>query len=304
VTDALGFFVVETSSGQKPLEISRRGFRKTIAAAGDNAYPSIRLDSYFESLEPGIVLTVDAAGGGEETGWVGPTGVKASDLNLALARRLTGLFSSAGIGVRLTRETDHKVGPEQRVIASESAGSTLLISLAHSEIEAGRVTIGHFPGSSGGNRLSVNLADEIGRLPQYETQVTEIAEYLIQQTSCPAVKVDFPVGSGVEDELDLTEALNTWKRAYAIFYATLRYLGIEEDATFSVSGRVTADDRPLGGALVLVDGSLELLSDDDGKFSVKMLEEGNHIAEAFSGTQRSAPVVFDQDSDELRLNLD
>lgn len=303
VTDALGFFVLEASPGEMTLEVTKRGFRKAIATSNERAYPSIRLDTYFKSLASDIVVTVDAAGGGENTGWVGPTGVKASDLNLALARRLADLFSSAGIGVRLTRETDERVGPEERVIASESAGSTLLISLAHSRIEDGQVIVGHFPGSSGGNRLSVRLGEEIGRLPGYEPQITEIADYLLQQTSCPAVRIDFPVGNGVEDELDLTEALNTWTRAYAIFYATLEYLGIEEDATFTASGIVIADGGRRGGALVLIDGSLEILSDHEGRFQVRMLEEGNHIAEAFSGTRRSAPVAFDQDSDDLRLNL-
>ena len=52
------------------------------------------------------------------------------------------------------------------------------------------------------------------------------------------------------------------------------------------------------------DGSMEVLADDDGRFSLKLLERGNHVIEAFSGTQRSAPVVFDRDSREVRLELD
>jgi len=304
VTDRLGFFVIKTSPGEKSLEVSRRGYRKAMAAYGGDAYPSVRLDTYFKSLASGIVIAVDAAGGGEETGWIGPTGVKASDLNLALAKRLAGLFSSAGIGVKLTRDTDHKVGPEQRVLASEDANSTLLISISHRENEDRKVVLGHFPGSSGGNRVSGILGEEIGDVSDYETEVTETADYLIQQTSCPAVKVVFPVGNSVSEELDLTETLNTWTRAYAIFYSTLRYLGIEEKETFSVSGRVISGDKPVSGALVLIDGSLEMLADSDGRFSAKLLERGDHVIEAFSGTQRSAPVVFDQDSNRVRLELD
>jgi len=304
VTDAVGFFVIERAPGERPLEVSRRGFRKTLAAHGGDAYPSVRLDTYFKSLASGIVLTVDAAGGGEETGWIGPTGVKASDLNLALARRLAGLFSSAGIGVKLTRDTDHKVGPEQRVLASEDANSTLLISISHRENEDRKVILGHFPGSSGGNRISGILSDELGDISDYETEVTETADYLIQQTSCPAVKIVFPVGESVSEELDLTETLNTWTRAYAIFYSTLRYLGIEEGETFSVKGRVTSGDGPVSGALLLIDGSLEMLADADGRFAVKLLERGDHVIEAFSGTQRSTPVVFDQDSNQVHLELD
>ena len=85
-----------------------------------------------------------------------------ADLNLALAKRLEGLFSSAGIGVELTRATDHKVGPEQRVLASEDANAALLISISHRENEDRKVIIGHFPGSSGGNRMGGYLAEEIG----------------------------------------------------------------------------------------------------------------------------------------------
>ncbi|MFC1800158.1 hypothetical protein ACFL2Z_04525, partial [Candidatus Eisenbacteria bacterium] len=175
---------------------------------------------------------------------------------------------------------------------------------SHRENEERKVILGHFPGSSGGNRISGILSDEIKDISDYETEVTETADYLIQQTSCPAVKVVFPVGNSVSEELDLTETLNTWTRAYAIFYSTLRYLGIEEGETFSAEGRVTSDGRPVAGALLLIDGSLEMLADTDGRFAVKLLERGDHVIEAFSGTQRSTPVVFDQNSNQVRLELD
>jgi N-acetylmuramoyl-L-alanine amidase len=308
VSDELGFFVIMAPGGESfdewSLEVSRRGYRRVIAASGSDSYPTIRLETFLKNLAPGTVLTLDAAGGGEETGWIGPTGVKASDLNLAVAERLAGLFRSAGIGVALTRDADQKVGPEQRVMAAEDANSTLLISISHRENEDGKVILGHFPGSSGGGRISGILAEEIEDISRYETEIAETADYLIQQTSCPAVKVVFPVGNSVSEELDLTETLNIWTRAYAIFCSALRYLGIEEGESFSVEGRVTTGREPVSGALLLIDGSLEMMADEDGRFSARLLERGNHVIEAYSGTKRSAPLTFDQNSRDLRLNLD
>jgi N-acetylmuramoyl-L-alanine amidase len=298
-----GYFALEPFEGSGVLEISRSGFKKACVEVNAETYPVIGLERFYASLEHPVVITLDAVGGGEETGWVGPTGVTASDLNLELCVRLAGLLSSVGIDVFMTREADHKVGGEQRVVTCESHGSHLLISLCHAEVKEEEAAIGHFPGSSGGMRLSNDLADEINERVGYRTRVTEIADYLIQQTSCPAVKVTFPVLGTVQDELKLSQALNVWNKAYAVLCGTLRYLGVDGTKTFSISGQVLREGDPHANALVVIDGSLETLSDEEGLFFLKLLEPGRHTAEAFTGALRSEAVTFDQSSGPILLDL-
>ena len=163
--------------------------------------------------------------------------------------------------------------------------------------------IEHFPESRGGVLLSEYVAGEMLAGTRYETSIGETAEYIIQQTSCPAVKVSFPTGSSASDEVALSETFNIWRRAYPLHLAILRYLGVERQTTFEVSGRVTSGGRPFGGAVVTIDGSLEVLTDARGRFTVKMLEAGPHTAEAFSGARRSQPERFDGATDTLMLEL-
>jgi N-acetylmuramoyl-L-alanine amidase len=303
LSDALGYFLVEPHDGTGWLETSRQGYRKAYTQLEAGSYPTIRMERFYTSLGEGLVVTVDAEGGGDETGWVGPTGTSAADLNLVLARTIAGLLSSVGVDARLTRDADERVAGKERVAASESNSSTLLLSVSHAKTEGHAITIGHFPGSSGGISLAGKLNEELTGMAGSTAEVGEIAEYLIQQTSCPAVKVTFPVSDTVQDEIRLGETRTAWNKAYAIACAVIRYLGVAGGDTFSMSGRVLRGGEPLRDALVQIDGALELLPDSDGRFTVKLLEPGEHTAEAFTGADRSVPVSFGENSDEVLLEL-
>ena len=130
-----------------------------------------------------------------------------------------------------------------------------------------------------------------------------IDDYIIQQTSCPAVKVTFPAGDTVEGETSMTEISEVWKRAYTVFCAVTRFLGMEESETFSIAGDVYIESEPSSGVWVLVDGTLEVLTDQEGRFRLKLLESGYHTAEAYSGARRSAHVGFDETTQAIRLQL-
>jgi N-acetylmuramoyl-L-alanine amidase len=303
VTDRYGFFVLDGNTPPGSLRISKSGYRNAAAEGSSSSFPVVRLSPFYSALDSGIRVAVDPQGGGAETGWVGPTGITASDLNLAVAERLATLLRSAGVQVNLTRATDREVGGAERVMACESNHSALLLSIAHCAGDLKHLSIEHFPESRGGTVLSEHIADEMKDGLGYDPDVGETAEYIIQQTSCPAVKVSFPTGSNASDEVSLSETYNIWKRAYPLHLAILRYLGVERSATFDVSGRVTSEGRPFARAVVTIDGSLEVLSDARGRFAVKMLEAGRHTAEAFSGGARSQPVDFDTTTGTITLEL-
>ena len=303
VTDRHGFFMLAADGTPGSLAVSKSGYRKTLTAVDSDSFPLVRLARFYSALGTGLTVTVDPQGGGDETGWVGPTGITASDLNLQVAEKVATLLRSSGIEAHLTRDTDREVGGAERVITCESEHSALLVSIAHQPGDMKRLVIDHFPGSRGGTLVSGYIADEMQDVVAYDSDIGETAEYIIQQTSCPAVKVSFPTGSSATDEVTLSETFNVWTRAYPVHLAILRFLGVDKPSTFAVSGQVTSGGRPFGRAVVTIDGSLEVLADSRGRFTVKMLEAGPHTAEAFSGGRKSDPVRFDNTTGAITLEL-
>jgi N-acetylmuramoyl-L-alanine amidase len=303
VTDRHGFFVIDADSTPVWLRVSKPGYREQIEPVGDRAFPVVRLPRFYEALEPGLTVTLDPQGGGQETGWVGATGVTASDLNLRVAENVAALLRSAGIEVLLTRDTDREVGDAERVVVCESGRSALLVSIAHGRGDPKRLYIDHFPGSIGGTFISECIADEVRRGSGCDPVIGETAEYIVQQTSCPAVRISFTAGDESCGEADLGDAYGTWKRAYPLHLGVLRFLGVDKESAFDVSGRVTSGGKPLGGAVVTIDGSLEVPVDRHGRFTARMLEAGTHIAEAFSGSRKSEPVRFDGATGTITLEL-
>lgn len=303
ITDQNGFFALDGEGVPDALEASRMGFRKASVEIAPGTFPSIQLRRFYTDLEQGITVAIDPQGGGSETGWVGPTGIAASDLNLEVAHRLANALRSVGIDVRLTRDSDREVGGGQRVAVCEAGRSVLLVSLSHGDTRGGNIMIEHFPGSRGGTRLSGLLAEEIEATGGRRTRVGETAEYIIQQTSCPAVKVTFPVGKTAVDEVELSRTYNLWKRAYPICCAVLRHLGVIEESTFAVTGKVVSGTKGAGHAVVFIDGALEVLTDATGGFALRLLETGEHTAQAFSGASKSERIDFDASAHNLILEI-
>ncbi|MFH1313304.1 MAG: N-acetylmuramoyl-L-alanine amidase [Candidatus Eisenbacteria bacterium] len=302
-TDRDGYFLLEAGTVPGSLHISKPGYKDMTLDLTGETFPVAQLDKFYHSIDPGTVVTLDAAGGGEETGWVGPAGTKASELNLALARRISGYLSSAGIEARLTRRTDTRTGKEDRVARCEAWNSTVVLSVSHTGGARRKVGIEHYPGSSGGTRLSEYLGEEIAAVTGYDTAVGETAEYLVRQTSCPAVKVTFVTPPTLDDEASLSEPVDLWRRAYAAFSAIARYLGVEEHNTFSVSGKITRAGKAVTGGLVLVDGCFETIVDKTGGFNLNLLEHGLHTAVAYSGGVQSDRVEFDESTGPLLIEL-
>jgi N-acetylmuramoyl-L-alanine amidase len=304
ISDRDGYFVMRPGGPLRWLKASRQGYRDEYVDTAGDTYPVITLKRFHSVLTAGSVITLDPRGGGEDTGWVGPAGTLASGLNLAVAKRLAGMLSSAGITARLTRENDRNVARIDRVMRCEAWNSTLVISITHAGAGARRVDIGHYPGSRGGMRLADYLSEELGVLAGYASNTQGIDDYVILQTSCPAVKVTFLNSGTPEDEAELSDPYFVWNRAYAIFCAVARYLGLEEEDTFSVDGRVACGGAGCRQALVEIDGTFEMLSDDEGNFTVKLLERSSHTLQAFSASRESDLKRFDEATGFVEIELD
>jgi N-acetylmuramoyl-L-alanine amidase len=302
-TDGTGYFLVPG----RPvglIEVSKPGYKTGRSELDPGEFPVIELERPYPGLPESLAIAVDPVGGDQEPGWTWPAGTAAADINLAVARRVASLLRAVGVIPHLTRESDLSVSDVDRVMRCESGGSSALVSIQHTAGEQEGVWIGHYPGSKGGTRLAGLLSDEVKAGTRYSAAVGETAEYLIQQTSCPAVKVIFTATGQLEDEIVLLEASGIWDRAYAIFCAILKYMGIDQAGSFSLRGLVTCGGEPCPAALAVVDGFLEVVPDDSGSFNLRLLPKGKHYVQAFSDRAESERIEFDEASADLRIDLD
>jgi N-acetylmuramoyl-L-alanine amidase len=304
VTDEYGFFSLRAQGDVTGLEITRRGYRKTYFWVKGDEEPVAELERLYSSLPPSTIVTVDPAGGGEEPGWIGPAGNKASDLNLAVAAKLAHLLTSAGVDARLTRRDDLRMTPEERVRANEAAGSDLFITISHSPGAVRAARVGHYHNSRRGIELAGMVKTYFEASLDDTATVAATANYLVQQTSCPAVRVVYTAPDTLMGEEGLAEAAAVWKRAYALFLAALAFRGVQAESTFSIEGKVTQAGEPAPNALVIVDGALEVMTDESGALALDLLERTDHTIQAYSTTGRSAPSVFNHESAFLEIELE
>jgi N-acetylmuramoyl-L-alanine amidase len=303
-TDEHGFFAISADVHVTGLEIAARGYRKTYYWVKGDEEPVAELKRVYSSLPAATVVTIDPAGGGEEPGWVGPAGDKASDINLAVASKLSHLLAGAGIDARLTRRDDVRMTPEERVRANEAAGSDLFITISHSPGADMAARIGHYHNSQRGIELAGLVKAYFETSVGDPATVAATANYLVQQTSCPAVRVVYTAPDNLMGSGGLAEAAAVWRRAYALFLAVLTFRGVDAEATFSLEGRVSSGGEPAPNALVVVDGALEVMTDESGAFALKLLEKTDHTVQAYSTAGKSAPAVFNEETAFLEIELE
>lgn len=77
-----------------------------------------------------LVIAIDAGHGGEDSGAIGPSGVKEKDVVLAIAKKLyEDLSDEPGIKPILIRNGDYYVGLRQRIVKARQAHADLFISI-------------------------------------------------------------------------------------------------------------------------------------------------------------------------------
>ncbi len=147
-------------------------------------------------------IAVDAAGGGSEPLFVSPTGVRASDTALDVARRLGVELRRSGALPQLTRTDDRTLPPMARVEDVERGGAEWVVIIG----AEGKGRVGHYPGSDRGMSLASAIAREVEAEAGIRLPVGPVVNPFLQQTSMPAVELLLPVPGDAateEEHLDL-----------------------------------------------------------------------------------------------------
>ena len=190
------------------------------------------------AMRPVVVL--DAGHGGIDPGVVGmDTGVRESDINLAVVKILEKLFAEAGFCVVLTRTgTGGLYGlptkgfkrrdMQKRREIIEEASPAVMLSVHQNYFPSDPSRRGgqafYRMGSASGQKLAQSIQAELNTLSQREHSALTGDYYMLQCTNFTSVIVECGFLSNAEDEALLTDPSYREKLANAIFCGTLAFL--------------------------------------------------------------------------------
>lgn len=303
VTDAQGFFLLACEPIPSRLVVFRRGFRGGRADLAPGQYPTVRLARFYSGLDPtrGAVIDVD-----DRPGASAPAGVAESParrFNLAVALKLRDLLEAAGVRAAPTAAADETITDEVRLKRTEAFGPALVVSISSRVEGATSSAVSHYPNSGSGEAIAKLVAEELGRFQETSVPISETADYMIQQPSCAAVRVELAAEAWVAPGAE-AQAADVWQAAEALMCAVVRYLGVDRAQTVSLVVRVAERGRAAAGCLVTVDAALQAVTDEDGEAVFAMVEPGPHALEALSATGATRSLELESGRRSVEVTLD
>jgi N-acetylmuramoyl-L-alanine amidase len=261
-----GFVVLPRDSGSAVRVPALPGYR---AWPADSAFPP-RFTPLCGGALHGRRVVLDPEGGGGEAGGQGPGGTRGATLSLECARILAGFLAAAGAEVKLTREGDLALSEVERVQIAEAFRAERYLRLAYS----GAARLGAHPASAAGRAWAARTAASLAALGLPAPPVADEAQYVIQQTSCPALLAAPGTLADEAGEARLLAPGALRAQAYALFLALAREWA--PGAAWPADSLTVRDeaDHPVAGAAVTLGGALVLVSDASGRIRFARTEPG------------------------------
>jgi N-acetylmuramoyl-L-alanine amidase len=216
-------------------------------------------------------ITLDPAGGGEDAAGMGPSGTRASSLNLEVARALAGYLRAAGADVALTRAGDVSMSDVERVQVSEAFHSDRFVRIGHA---AEPPMFGYYFSSAGGRHMAESAAAAFAALGLAAPRLAEDAQYPLQQTSCAALYVSPARVDLAASEMALLAPGALRAEAYALFVGLAREWA--PGAVWPADSLEVRDaaGQPVAGAAVTLGGALVVETDALGRVRFARTEPG------------------------------
>ena len=186
------------------------------------------------------VIVIDAGHGGIDAGVYGVnTGVRESDINLAVARELKGCFADAGFECVMTRTTQAGLygntskgfkmrDMQKRRQIIEDSGADMVISIHQNTcpLPSRRGSHVFYDEASGeGRELALSIQSRLNGLWNAgENSALAGDYYMLKCTSAPSVIVECGFLSNAEDEENLNDPDFRRRLAKAIFMGAITYL--------------------------------------------------------------------------------
>ncbi|MBN1884943.1 MAG: N-acetylmuramoyl-L-alanine amidase [Candidatus Krumholzibacteriota bacterium] len=273
--------------------VSARGYLpERIEAPGDTIGVLLRLEPLFGGCLLGRAVAVDAAGGGADLDGLGDGRLRGADVNIETARRLATMLEASGARVLLVRRGEETLSPHDRVARVNAAGVDAALRIGRASGNDACV-VRHYPGSLRGAALARLLADALAGLPPCrETAVGEATDPFLQQTNCPACVARSGPVEGDAERLFSHHARPAIE-AERLFAALVAFFGDERTAQRPVVA--TDGGLPVAGALVCLDGTVSLETDETGVVRFTCVTPGRHVLGCAWPDGRETALFFDAD---------
>lgn len=283
----------------------------SIRAPGYVPLPALPLDSDTLDMEPwfggllgGLRFVIDPEGGRPSKSGKGRLGLSGSYANLQVASYLAGFLRAGGSSVFLTRENEEVRTPEDIARITNRYRANLYVEIRHrgEHPDSGlAIKTFYFPGSERGARASENISTAMARrLDRPIRGPFETVTYPLQQTACPAIVVEAPSLSIVEEELRLAESWYRKEQAYGIFIGILGFYEVQDSERVLV---IVANDEPANWRVTL-DQTWTLVTGPSGEVEFEALPPGPHHVTVHKGSilQESDFTVSPGKRAEIRLS--
>jgi N-acetylmuramoyl-L-alanine amidase len=323
-TDANGIFILPDIGTEKlSFKVAKHGYvplveERTLSENLGNW--RFNMVPVAESALHGVKIAVDAEFGGTKGGAIGPMGLRASLVNLSVARYLADMLTAAGADVLMVRPEETLMTPLERVERVNAFGADIYVAIGHGADnqnvlavldESETLTkaplhnvayVAHYPASINGERLARDITQFVARLrDEGEARMFPSVAYPIVQTACPAVAVHTLEPYSVAAEELLSGTSFQRREAYAVYNGILNYYGFPKGAVARLTGQVIGEEvrRPVNGAVVALDDYLFLETMPDGKFAFELLSPGKHVVVVRTpqGDQTRVEVVLERDQE-------
>ncbi|KPL19355.1 MAG: hypothetical protein AMJ92_03470 [candidate division Zixibacteria bacterium SM23_81] len=286
-TDQGGFYLFENlDPGSYPLMVKCPGYLSHEDSIKVRKNAGQHQDIAMTPLYGGLLLdksvVIDAEYGGDEPGAVGPTGLKASDINLRVAQYLREYLIAAGATVHMTRtQFAETIDPVMRTRFVRNLMPNKLVSISHSNPyidEDGSRSYYFYTDGEGkalAERIQKHLVWYLGtkNLGAHEwSSYLMIEAWVDRALATPTVVTD----PAAEERLKDTATLR--QEAYAIFCGLLEDFGLDLETTGAIAGTITDEQgKPIEGALVVLDNAFALQTGSNGAYRFVCVEPGTRI---------------------------
>lgn len=301
-TDTLGFFWFEADIPET-IYVSKAGFKRLSAVLESRSVPNLILEPLYSDLKPQARVAIDPGESMGESSWLTKEGKTSSELNLEVATYLKNCLEQYGIEVILTRRDQTYVPEIDRVRTIERFGPDLAISIMHQQANQPSMRLEHYPSSVQGRHLAVQIADYFKKISGSTASISETSDYIIQQTTCPTVRITIGEISRLDSQDDRGRTYHLFQKCYPILCGLLIWLGVDPMQTFEVSGTVYQDGHPAKYPIVEIDGCILIPADKDGNFRAHLLEKGCHELRAICGNRSSERLRVCEAGSRINLNL-
>jgi len=269
--DRDGFAVFELDAAGRALVPALPGYRVWPDSATLAGAAPVRWTAIAGGALHGRRIVLDPEGGGDDAAGQGPGGTRAASLNLECARILAGMLTAAGADVRLTRAGDLALADVERVQAAEAFHAERFLRIAH---RAAPPRLGHHPASPAGRAWAERAAQALAARGRPAPAVAEEAQYVLQQTSCPALFASPGSLADGESEAALLAPGALRAEAYALYLALAREWATQADWPADSLTLLDPAGRPVTDAAVTLGGALVLVTDASGRIRFARTEPG------------------------------